>query len=78
MIHTRTFSLHLAAILLMAAIFSLAAGSAHAQKVYELKFATLAPAGTTWMNLLQEWADQVEEESAGQLRFKTVSRRCAG
>ncbi|MGB5605172.1 MAG: TRAP transporter substrate-binding protein DctP [Gammaproteobacteria bacterium] len=70
MIHTRTFSQHLAATLLMAAIFSLAAGSAHAQKVYELKFATLAPAGTTWMNLLQEWADQVEEESAGQLRFK--------
>ena len=44
--------------------------SAGAEKVYELKFATLAPAGTTWMNMLQEWADQVREESNGRLVFK--------
>ena len=42
---------------MVAGIFAAFAGSAHAQKVYELKFATLAPAGTTWMNLMQEWAD---------------------
>ena len=41
-----------------------------AEKVYELKFATLAPAGTTWMNLLQEWADEVREKSHGRLVFK--------
>ncbi|MFV1972767.1 MAG: TRAP transporter substrate-binding protein DctP [Thiohalobacterales bacterium] len=41
-----------------------------AEKVYELKFATLAPAGTTWVNLLQEWADDVKEKSRGRLVFK--------
>jgi len=41
-----------------------------AEKVYELKFATLAPAGTTWMNLLQEWADEVKEKSRGRLVFR--------
>ena len=70
MTRIRTSSLHLAAILLMAGIFALSAGSAQAIKIYELKFATLAPAGTTWMNLMQEWADQVEAESNGRLRFK--------
>ena len=47
-----------------------ASTSLHAEKVYELKFATLAPAGTTWMNMLQEWADQVRAESNGRLVFK--------
>jgi TRAP-type C4-dicarboxylate transport system substrate-binding protein len=41
-----------------------------AEKTYVLKFATLAPSGTTWMNLLQEWADEVEQESNGRLVFK--------
>jgi len=41
-----------------------------AEKTWVLKFATLAPAGTTWMNLLQEWADTVKEESNGRLVFK--------
>ena len=41
-----------------------------AEKIYELKFATLAPTGTTWMNLLQEWADKVKLESNGRLVFK--------
>ena len=50
---------------------TLHAASAHdPDKVYELKFATLAPSGTTWMNLLQEWADQVRDESKGRLVFK--------
>jgi TRAP-type C4-dicarboxylate transport system substrate-binding protein len=41
-----------------------------AERTYVLKFATLAPAGTTWMNLLQEWADDVREKSRGRLVFK--------
>ena len=41
-----------------------------AEKIYVLKFATLAPAGTTWVNLLQEWADEVREKSRGRLVFK--------
>lgn len=41
-----------------------------AKKIYTLKFATLAPAGTTWVNMLQDWADEVRRESQGRLLFK--------
>ena len=41
-----------------------------AERTYVLKFATLAPAGTSWMKLLQDWADEVREKSAGRLIFK--------
>jgi len=54
--------------------FAFTSTSLHAEKVYELKFATLAPPGTTWMNLLQEWADTVREESEGQLNLEQVNR----
>jgi len=40
------------------------------ERVYQLKFATLAPSGTTWVNLLEEWAEQVRRESDGRLVFK--------
>ncbi len=43
---------------------------AMAEKTYELKFATLAPVGSTWANLLQEWADEVKQQSDGRLVFK--------
>jgi TRAP-type C4-dicarboxylate transport system substrate-binding protein len=42
----------------------------HAEPQYILKFATLAPEGTTWVQLLQEWADQVKAESQGRLEFR--------
>ncbi len=48
----------------------LATTSAQAGKTWELKFATLAPAGTTWVKLLEEWAEQVKTESGGRLVFK--------
>ena len=41
-----------------------------AAKIYTLKFATLAPAGTTWVNLLEDWADEVKRESKGRLVIK--------
>jgi TRAP-type C4-dicarboxylate transport system substrate-binding protein len=41
-----------------------------AERIYELKFATLAPAGTTWVKLLQDWADDVEKQSNGRLVFR--------
>jgi len=44
--------------------------TASAERVYQLKFATLAPSGTTWVNLLEEWAEQVKQESNGRLVFK--------
>ncbi len=45
------------------------AGGAAAEN-HVLKFATLAPAGSTWMNLIQEWADEVKQKSGGRLTFK--------
>jgi len=37
---------------------------------FELKFATLAPAGSTWEQLLQAWAEEVRAKSSGRLVFK--------
>ena len=42
----------------------------YARAEYTLKFATLAPAGTTWMNLLEAWGETVKQESNGRLVFK--------
>lgn len=44
--------------------------SARADQPYILKFATLAPAGSTWMNVITEWSLKVEKESQGRLKFK--------
>jgi TRAP-type C4-dicarboxylate transport system substrate-binding protein len=41
-----------------------------AEPEHVLKFATLAPPGSTWMNLLEAWSDQVEKQSDGRLVFK--------
>ena len=46
------------------------AGSAGAAPEYVLKFATLAPVGTTWMNLLEDWDREVRARSEGRLVFK--------
>jgi TRAP-type C4-dicarboxylate transport system substrate-binding protein len=35
-----------------------------------LKFATLAPAGSAWMQLLEAWAEEVRVKSEGRLVFK--------
>jgi TRAP-type C4-dicarboxylate transport system substrate-binding protein len=43
---------------------------AQAEKTWVLKFATLAPEGTSWVNLLEEWAETVKTESDGRLVFK--------
>jgi TRAP-type C4-dicarboxylate transport system substrate-binding protein len=58
--------------LLRIALFALLTCSTSLQAAaqYELKFATLAPEGTTWVRLLQEWADTVKTESQGRLVFK--------
>lgn len=37
---------------------------------YTLKFATLAPPGSTWMNLLEEWGEIVKTRSNGRLQLK--------
>jgi len=56
--------------LFLAVLLSFSAALAAAEQPYVLKFATLAPAGSTWMNLLQEWADEVKAQSNGKLVFK--------
>ena len=56
--------------LLVLLLASLAVTSPQAKPEFELKFATLAPAGTTWMNLLQDWGDEVKQKSDGRLVFK--------
>ena len=50
MIDTRTARLITA--LSVALVLALVSRPLLAEKTWELKFATLAPAGTTWMNLL--------------------------
>ncbi|HYQ70865.1 MAG TPA: TRAP transporter substrate-binding protein DctP [Gammaproteobacteria bacterium] len=55
---------------LLLCIVPLVCTTATAGDAYQLKFATLAPSGTTWVNLLEEWAEQVKQESDGRLVFK--------
>ena len=51
---------------------------AQADEVYVLKFATLAPQGSTWMNIIDDWARKVESESQGRLKFKLYSGGVSG
>jgi TRAP-type C4-dicarboxylate transport system substrate-binding protein len=37
---------------------------------YTIKFATLAPAGSTWMNLLHDWDSELRAKSNGRIGFK--------
>lgn len=55
---------------LLLCLFPLTFTPASTERIYQLKFATLAPSGTTWVNLLEAWARQVKEESNGRLVFK--------
>ncbi|MGB5260129.1 MAG: TRAP transporter substrate-binding protein DctP [Gammaproteobacteria bacterium] len=57
-------------VLPLALLLALVSRPLLAGKTWELKFATLAPTGTTWMNLLEEWAETVKTESGGRLVFK--------
>jgi TRAP-type C4-dicarboxylate transport system substrate-binding protein len=38
-----------------------------------IKFATVAPEGSTWMNLMNEYNQAVQKESGGQIKFKIYS-----
>jgi TRAP-type C4-dicarboxylate transport system substrate-binding protein len=51
---------------------------AHAEEAYVLKFATLAPQGSTWMNIITDWANKVEKESQGKLKFKLYGGGVSG
>jgi len=55
---------------LLLCMLTLLSATSQAEKIYTIKFATLAPAGTTWVDLLHEWADEVRKESKGRLLFR--------
>jgi TRAP-type C4-dicarboxylate transport system substrate-binding protein len=55
---------------LLPALLAASSLNAFAKPAYTLKFATLVPKGTVWMNILEDWARTVEERSDGQLLFK--------
>lgn len=44
----------------------------HAQQ-YSIKFATIAPDGSTWMNVMKEYDAAIRKESGGRLGFKIYS-----
>ncbi|MDT8388309.1 MAG: TRAP transporter substrate-binding protein DctP [Thiogranum sp.] len=56
--------------LAMLLVVAMLPAQAAAAPEYLIKFATLAPPGSTWMNLLEEWDRQVREKSQGRLGFK--------
>ena len=44
--------------------------SSFAKDVHVLKFATLIPTGTSWTKILDDWMEEVETKSDGQIKFK--------
>ena len=44
--------------------------SAFANKTYTLKFATLIPADTAWMNVVKDWSEELHTKSQGRLKIK--------
>jgi TRAP-type C4-dicarboxylate transport system substrate-binding protein len=55
----------------------LCAATAMAQQ-YIIKFATLAPEGSTWMNIMKEMDQAVRKESGGRVGFKLYAGGVAG
>ena len=51
-------------------LLALSPAGARAAPEYLIKFATLAPAGSTWMNLLQDWDSELRRRSDGRIGFK--------
>ncbi|MCW9046496.1 MAG: TRAP transporter substrate-binding protein DctP, partial [Gammaproteobacteria bacterium] len=48
----------------------LLAPAAYAEKTYTLKFASLIPADTAWMKNIENWSNELETKSNGQLKIK--------
>ncbi len=46
------------------------ASSMYAAAKYEIKFASIAPDGSTWMNVIQELNDAIAEKTNGEVKFK--------
>ena len=44
--------------------------AAEAARKHRIKFATLAPEGSTWMNVMRDFARGVKQKTGGQVRFR--------
>jgi TRAP-type transport system periplasmic protein len=53
-------------------------GPALAQDVKYIKFATLAPEGSTWMNVMSDLSKDLEKATGGKLKFKFYPGAMAG
>jgi TRAP-type transport system periplasmic protein len=53
-------------------------GATPATQIKELKFAVLAPEGSTWLNLMREFNGQLNKESNGQINFKIFAGGISG
>ncbi|MEQ1920045.1 MAG: TRAP transporter substrate-binding protein DctP, partial [Elusimicrobiota bacterium] len=60
------------------ALTLLLSSSAAAENVSVIKFATLAPDGSTWMKVLTELSKDLEKQTDGKLKFKFYSGGVAG
>ncbi|MCM2303192.1 MAG: TRAP transporter substrate-binding protein DctP [Elusimicrobia bacterium] len=60
------------------ALVALLAASASAARPTQIKFATLAPEGSTWMKVLGELSKELEAQTAGALKFKFYPGGVAG
>ena len=64
-------------LLLAFAALALLAAPAAAQE-HTIKVATLAPEGSSWMNLFHAWGKAVEEHAAGKIKVKFYAGGVAG
>ena len=55
---------------IIAVLFLCSGVTAHAADSYVLKFATLAPQGSTWMKAFDAWGKELADKSQGRLRVK--------
>ena len=59
-------------------LFCFLFGSIFLGNATEIKFATLAPEGSTWMKVFQEWNTELTEKTKGELKFKVYAGGIAG
>ena len=64
-------------IFIIVLVIMLTVSLSHAQK-YLIKFASLAPDGSTWMNIMREFDKAIREQTKGDLGFKIYPGGVAG
>lgn len=78
----KTRRLLLAVVTLVGLVLILAPSQAYARRRarprHEIKFATLAPEGSTWMNIMHQLDDELYERSGGKLGFRIYAGGVSG